>query len=123
MANLLGVEREAIEADPLQAARQVVAELGAVVVMKGSETYVAGPAGTWVYKGGCVGLATSGSGDVLAGVIAGLAARGVSPEEAAVWGVHLHGEAGALLAEKIGPLGFMAREIPDAIPELMARFS
>ena len=78
------------------------------------------PIGTWIYRGGGVGLATSGSGDVLAGVIAGLAARGASAEEAAIWGVYLHaGESGAKLAAAIGPLGFLAREIADLIPRLM----
>jgi NAD(P)H-hydrate repair Nnr-like enzyme with NAD(P)H-hydrate dehydratase domain len=73
----------------------------------------------WRYKGGGVGLATSGSGDVLAGIIAGLAARGTDPFAAAIWGVFLHGEAGSQLAKKVGSLGFLAREIPDLIPKLM----
>jgi NAD(P)H-hydrate repair Nnr-like enzyme with NAD(P)H-hydrate dehydratase domain len=87
--------------------------------MKGSSTIITAPDGIWLYEGGGVGLATSGSGDVLAGIIAGLAARGAVPTAAALWGVYLHGEAGGRLSQIIGPLGFLAREIPDMIPKLL----
>jgi hydroxyethylthiazole kinase-like uncharacterized protein yjeF len=120
MANLLGVDKETIEADPASAALRLTEEMGLVVVMKGSQTIITAPDGIWRYEGGGVGLATSGSGDVLAGIIAGLAARGTPPSMAAIWGVFLHGQAGSQLAKKVGPLGFLAREIPDLIPQLMA---
>jgi ADP-dependent NAD(P)H-hydrate dehydratase len=67
-----------------------------------------------------VGLATSGSGDVLAGIIAGLLARDTHHIAAACWGVYLHAVAGANLARSIGPLGFLAREISREIPRLIA---
>lgn len=122
MAKLLGISREDVEADPEEAARRAADALGVVAVMKGARTVVAEPGGrAWRYAGGGVGLATSGSGDVLAGVIAGLFARGAAPAQAACWGVFLHGESGAHLMRKIGPLGFLAREIPDIVPQLMAR--
>ncbi|HEY0709171.1 MAG TPA: NAD(P)H-hydrate dehydratase, partial [Polyangia bacterium] len=70
-----------------------------------------------------VGLATSGSGDVLAGIMAGLAARGASPVQAAAFGVHLHARAGEVLARKVGPLGYLAREIMAEIPPLMAHLA
>jgi hydroxyethylthiazole kinase-like uncharacterized protein yjeF len=119
MANLLRVEKEVVDTDPTSAALRMTNEFGLVVVMKGSQTVITAPGGIWRYEGGGVGLATSGSGDVLAGVIAGLAARGAEPVIAALWGVFLHGEAGAQLSNKVGPLGFLAREIPDPIPKLM----
>lgn len=120
MARCLGCEREAVEADPLAAARKAAERLGAVVVMKGAETWIVDPAGdTWHYAGGGVGLATSGSGDVLAGIIVGLLARGTKPGEAAAWGVFLHGEAGRRLGESRGPIGFLARELPGEVPGLM----
>jgi hydroxyethylthiazole kinase-like uncharacterized protein yjeF len=119
MANLLGVDIEAVEADPATAATRLTEKFGLVVVMKGSKTTITGPDGIWRYEGGGVGLATSGSGDVLAGIIAGLAARGAQSFEAAMWGVFLHGEAGSRLAKTIGSIGFLAREIPDIIPRLM----
>ena len=121
MAALSGAAKAEIEADPLAAARRAAARLQAVVAMKGAKTLIVSPEGqAWRYSGGTVGLATSGSGDVLTGVVAGLLARGASPVEAAVWGVFLHGEAGVRLAARIGPLGFLARELPDEIPALMA---
>ena len=71
------------------------------------------------YAGGGVGLATGGSGDVLAGIAAGLAARGAEPLAATLWAVWLHGEAGRRCAEQIGPLGFLARELLAHVPALM----
>ncbi|CAO3407579.1 ADP-dependent (S)-NAD(P)H-hydrate dehydratase (EC 4.2.1.136) [Azospirillum largimobile] len=121
MAGLLGCSREQVEADPLAAARQVAAHLKAVVALKGSCTRIVMPDGrAWAYRGGTVGLATSGSGDTLAGIVAGLLARGASPEQAAIWGVYLHGEAGNRLSRRIGPLGFLARELLAEIPPAMA---
>ncbi|MFP3547498.1 NAD(P)H-hydrate dehydratase [Rhizobium sp. SIMBA_035] len=121
MANLLGVDKAAVEADPTLAASRLTEEFGLIVIMKGSQTIITAPDGIWRYEGGGVGLATSGSGDVLAGLVAGLAARGAEPLAAALWGVFLHGEAGSQLARKVGPLGFLAREIPDLIPNLMSK--
>ncbi|GLS81867.1 hypothetical protein GCM10007893_27120 [Paracoccus marinus] len=66
-----------------------------------------------------MGLATGGSGDVLAGLIAGLVARGLPGWEAACWGVWLHGEAGRRMAERMGPVGFLARELAAEVPGLM----
>jgi hydroxyethylthiazole kinase-like uncharacterized protein yjeF len=123
MANLLSVDKELVEADPMAAASRLTDELGLIVIMKGSQTIITAPDGIWRYEGGGVGLATSGSGDVLAGIVAGLAARGSTPMTAAIWGVFLHGEAGSLLAEEVGPLGFLAREIPDFVPRLMIETS
>jgi NAD(P)H-hydrate repair Nnr-like enzyme with NAD(P)H-hydrate dehydratase domain len=65
------------------------------------------------------GLATSGSGDVLAGIVAGLAARGAEPAQAAVWAVFLHSRAGEALARRTGPLGFLARELSAELPRLL----
>lgn len=62
------------------------------------------------------GLGTSGSGDVVAGAITGLAARGCSPLQAAVWGTYLHARAGAFLAETVAPLGFLARDVSERLP-------
>lgn len=123
MASLLGVEKTEIEAEPLETVRHAVATLGAVVALKGRETLIAAPASRNVYcnRAGNVGLATSGSGDTLSGVIAGLAARGSTPFQAAVWGVYLHARAGDELARRMGALGFLARELLAEIPPLMAK--
>ncbi|HEX8635755.1 MAG TPA: NAD(P)H-hydrate dehydratase [Pyrinomonadaceae bacterium] len=123
MASLLGIEKSEVEAEPLRTVRRAVAELHAVVALKGRETLIAAPASRNVYsnRAGNVGLATSGSGDTLSGVVAGLAARGATPFQAAVWGVHLHARAGDELARRMGPLGFLARELLAEIPTLMAK--
>ena len=120
MARLLDRSREAVLADPLAMARDAASRLRSVVVMKGAVTFVATPSGlAWRHPGGVAGLATSGSGDVLAGLIAGLMARGASPLHAAQWGVYLHAAAGRRLAANLGPLGFLASELPDQIPGIL----
>jgi hydroxyethylthiazole kinase-like uncharacterized protein yjeF len=121
MARLLDLKREAIEADPGAAARAAAERFGAVALVKGSVSRIASPDGRhFQYRGGGVGLATSGSGDVLAGLVGGLCARGADPLTATLWGVWLHGEAGRILTKKVGRIGFLAREIADLVPGLLA---
>lgn len=120
MAAMLECDAAEIERDRAAAAREAARRYGAVVVLKGSTTLVADrDGGLHAYAGGGVGLATGGSGDVLAGLAAGLAARGADPLEAAAWAVWLHGEAGRRCAEQIGPIGFLARELLAHVPGLM----
>lgn len=120
MAVLTGRDEDEIAADPDAVAREVAAHFGAVVVLKSSRTVVAAPDGTLLhYRGGGIGLATGGSGDVLAGAIAGLASRGASPLVAAGWGVWLHGHGGRRLATTRGPVGFLARELAAEFPRLL----
>ncbi|MDQ4047670.1 MAG: NAD(P)H-hydrate dehydratase [Actinomycetota bacterium] len=73
----------------------------------------------WQITTGFGGLGTSGSGDILAGAIAGLRARGTTDAQAACWGTHLHAAAGDRLASRLGSLGFLARELADELPPLM----
>ncbi len=121
MATMLAISRDDVEADPLGAGRHAASLLQAVIVVKGAQTHVVSPDGAaWFYPGGGAGLGTSGSGDVLAGVLAGLLARGTPPAHAACWAVWLHGEAGRVLARRIGPIGFLARELAAEVPRLMA---
>ena len=113
MAHLSGASKEDVLAEPLRAARQAAATWNAVVALKGPQTTIVRPdGGAWLHEGGNVGLATSGSGDTLAGAIAGLAARGATLEQACAWGVVLHARAGEQLAEQLGPVGYLARELP-----------
>jgi hydroxyethylthiazole kinase-like uncharacterized protein yjeF len=124
MAQLTGVAKQEIARRPAEIARAYARERATIVALKGATTYIANPAGDlWVHRGGTIGLGTSGSGDVLAGLIAGFVAQGAELEQAAVWGVVLHGAAGSALTERIGPLGFLAREIADEIPRLRARLA
>lgn len=124
MAGLLGLERNTVEADPVSAAHKAFSSLDAVVALKGARTLVAGPGGELVVcRDGNVGLATSRSGDVLAGVVTGLLGRGAAPFTATCWGVHLHAKAGDFASQTIGPLGFLARELLPEIPRIMGDLS
>jgi hydroxyethylthiazole kinase-like uncharacterized protein yjeF len=123
LAFMLGREEDDITRDPLDSARGAAAELRAIVTLKGARTYVAAPDGTaYCSADGPIGLATSGSGDTLAGVIAGLLARGAEPAQAAVWGVYLHSGAGRVMTARMGKVGFLAREMLAEIPALLAQF-
>lgn len=86
-----------------------------------TRTGVACPDGrTWTSETGGVGLGTSGSGDVLAGVVGGLLASGCEPAQAAVWGQFVHADAGDRLAARFGRTGFLARELLDEIAPVLA---
>jgi ADP-dependent NAD(P)H-hydrate dehydratase len=75
--------------------------------------------GHWEITTGHSGLGTSGSGDVLSGIVAGLRARGTTDAQAACWGTHLHAAAGDRLASRLGGLGYLARELTEELPPLM----
>jgi ADP-dependent NAD(P)H-hydrate dehydratase len=123
MAKFLKLDREVVEKDPLGAARSAASRLQAVVAMKGASTHVVSPQGEALLNHhGTIGLATSGSGDTLAGILTGLIARGAAPFLATAWAVYMHAEAGRRLAARIGPLGLLAREIPGEIPAIMREF-
>lgn len=97
---------------PAAVASGMAKELGAVVVLKGHRTLVATPAGQFYEnRTGNAGLARGGSGDVLAGMIAGLAAQGLSPVQAAVCGVYLHGLAADRCAARLSMQGMLPEDI------------
>jgi len=124
MAHLTGATKEAVSADPERHAREAASRWNAVVVLKGATTYIATPDGEcWRHGGSQPGLGTSGSGDVLAGLIVGLMARGAPLAQAAVWGITLHAHAGRALAERLGPIGYLARELPREIPNLLDKLA
>lgn len=121
LASLTGIEKDDIEADPQRAAIDAAKRFNAVIALKSDETFVAAPDGTLLhYVSEAPGLGTAGSGDVLAGVIGGLLARGAAPLVATAWGVWLHGEAGKAAAAHVAPVGFLARELLPELPALMA---
>lgn len=120
MAHLTGLSEDTIGAEPERHAREAATRWNAVVVLKGATTVIAAPNGAcWHHEGQQPGLGTSGSGDVLAGIIGGIAARGAPLVQAAAWGVAVHARAGRALAERIAPLGFLAGELPAEIPRVM----
>jgi ADP-dependent NAD(P)H-hydrate dehydratase len=110
---LLGRDVDDLDTDVAEIAR----EYAAVVTCRGT---IADPDGSvWRVSTGHPGLATAGSGDVLAGVVAGLLARGATPAQAVCWATYLHAAAGDRLAARVGPVGFLARELMDELPALL----
>lgn len=122
LAALLNCDAGEIDKDPVGCGIRAAALYRSLVLVKGVTSHVVTACGEcWTYDGGAPGLGVSGSGDVLAGIVGGLLARGAEPLNALLWAVWLHGEAGAKLAGKIGPIGFLAREIAGEIPALLPR--
>lgn len=122
LASLLECDEAEVDSDPVGCGLRAAELHQAIVLVKGVTSHVVTPDGrAWAYQGGAPGLGVSGSGDTLAGIVGGLMARGADPLTALLWGVLLHGEAGEALAAKVGPVGFLAREIPDEIPALLPR--
>jgi ADP-dependent NAD(P)H-hydrate dehydratase len=122
LSSLLGCEESDVEADPVGCGRRAAERYHANVLVKGVTSHVVTPDGrAWSFSGGAPGLGVSGSGDTLAGIVGGLMARGADTLTALLWAVLLHGEAGEQLSKKVGPVGFLAREIPDEIPALLPR--
>ncbi|WAJ27020.1 NAD(P)H-hydrate dehydratase [Antarcticirhabdus aurantiaca] len=123
MATFLGREKQAVCDDPADAAGQAANVTGGAVAMKGGDTLVVEAGGSpRLCEGGGIGLATSGSGDVLAGLVGGFLARGAPPLLALQWGTFVHAEAGRRLTKSVGRLGFLAREIADMVPAILDDF-
>jgi NAD(P)H-hydrate epimerase len=115
MKRLLGVEE--LESDLVRVAERAADTWGQVVVLKGATTIVAEPEGhSAAHDGGNPALATAGTGDVLAGAIAGLLAQGLAPFDAAVLGVYLHSAAGRLVRDEIGDMGAIASDLLPRLP-------
>lgn len=123
LSTMLGAERDSIASNPLPFLHRAIHTFEAVIALKGKSTHIAAP-GSPVYENvtGHDGLATSGSGDTLAGIAGGLLARGADPLQAAAWAVYLHAAAGRRLGSRVG-VGFLAREIPAAIPAILRELS
>lgn len=122
MASLIQCEASEIEEDPIRCGRECARRYGALTLVKGAVSHIVTPTGdSWRFTGGVPGLGVSGSGDTLAGIVGGLLARGCGPLTALLWAVLLHGEAGRALARKVGPAGFLARELAGEIPALLAK--
>ena len=122
MSALAKITPAELARDCARVAREAATRLGSVVVLKGAETWISNEEGAlFLNRRGNVGLATAGSGDVLAGIVAGLCARGAEPLQAAIWAVSIHARAGERLGKQIGPIGYLARELLAEIPRIAAR--
>ena len=126
MARLMGCTNDGIQADRAGVVRRAAEQTRATIVLKGAGTLVAA-ADTPLHVNltGNPGMATGGMGDVLAGLIAGLAAQGMAPFDAARAGVYLHGCAGDIAARRLSQAGMTAPDVIAALPaafrELSAR--
>jgi NAD(P)H-hydrate epimerase len=120
LARLCNLPLAAAISNRWQITRQKAQEWGAVVLAKGPYTVIANPQG-WlaVLPVATPALATAGTGDVLAGMVAGLLAQGVSPFQAACLGAWLHGAAGQRCEVEIGPAGVIASDLLPRLPEVM----
>jgi len=123
MSRLLGVPIAEIQQNRLEVTVKAAAEWGAIVVLKGNRTIIAAPDGrVCVNPTGNPGLATAGTGDVLTGIIGGLAAQGLEPMYAAALGVYLHGLVGDQVQQQKGMRGLIAgdliRHLPAVLQEL-----
>ena len=121
MARLTGLEIAEIEADRINIAKKYAEQWQAIVVLKGAPTVIGCPNGTvYVNSTGNSSLATGGCGDVLTGIIAGLAAQEISLQEAAICGVYLHGLAAELTGIDIGlAAGELAALLPQAREQVL----
>jgi len=124
MARLVGCEVEEVEANRIEATREMAKRWKQVVTLKGAHTIVATPDGqTVIIPFANPGLATAGSGDVLAGAIVGFMAQGLSPFAAAVAGAYIHGLAGDLVRDEIGAAGMVAGDLLPMLPQAIALVS
>lgn len=118
-ARLLGTTAAAVQADRAAALQDLVRRSGAIVVLKGAGTLVGDSRRCFRNRTGNPGMATGGTGDVLAGLLGALLAQGMAPFAAACLAVHAHGRAGDLVARRRGERGLIASDLPDAIAEVM----
>jgi len=119
-ARLLGWPRDRVQEDRDGAVAALAEVCGGVAVLKGAGTKVCDGARLFTNTTGNPGMATGGSGDVLAGLIGALLAQGMAPFDAAVLGVHAHGRAGDVVAGRTSQTGLIAEDLPDALAEVLA---
>ncbi|HEX7124849.1 MAG TPA: NAD(P)H-hydrate dehydratase [Thermodesulfobacteriota bacterium] len=121
MGRLLGRTTREVEADRPAAAREAARLSGAIALLKGHRTLVARPDGALaVNSTGNPAMASGGMGDVLSGVIGALLGQGLDAASAAELGAYLHGAAGDLGAEEVGPAGLLATDLAGRLPRVLA---
>ncbi len=125
MSRLSGLTYEEVEADREIVTTDMARELNAVVLLKGAATVIASPvkkSTVYINHSGNPGMATAGSGDVLAGIIAALSAVIEAPHRAAAIATYIHGLAGDLAADELGMTGMVAGDMIDRLPRIFKRF-
>lgn len=121
MGRLAGRTAVEVQAVREKYAREIAGELGCVVALKGHRTVVSDGQRSYINNTGNPGMASAGVGDVLTGLIASLAVRGIDPFQAAVAGVYLHGLAGDLAAKDKGEYGLSASDLVEKIPYAISK--
>ncbi|MBR2743385.1 MAG: NAD(P)H-hydrate dehydratase [Clostridia bacterium] len=122
-SRLTGLSVEEVEADRIKNALEFAKKYGVTVVLKGARTVVASSDGVvYVNSTGNPGMATAGSGDVLAGIIASFCAQGIKPLAAAVAGVFIHGRAGDIAASLLGEYALIASDIIGNLPRALIKY-
>jgi NAD(P)H-hydrate epimerase len=123
-ARLLKKTPEEIQSNRIGSSQKLATEYGVVCVLKGAATIVADQqANTFINPTGNPGMASGGTGDVLAGVIGGLIAQGLKVVDAAKVGVYLHGLAGDLVKEEKGEMSLVAKDLLTKLPEALLSLS
>jgi len=124
MARLLGTTPDAVQQDRPGSVREAAKRFNCTALLKGARTLIAAPGGgLWINPTGNPGMATGGSGDVLAGMIAAFLARGMAPDQAAAAGAYLHGLSGDLAAAAKGELSLIAGDLLDFLPEAFLKLA
>ncbi|MGH7381589.1 MAG: NAD(P)H-hydrate dehydratase [Candidatus Methylomirabilales bacterium] len=118
LGRMLWVPKEEVIEKRIPIAQKVTSTYNVTLVLKGARTLIAEPGGAvHINPTGNPGMATAGVGDVLTGVIAGLISQGLAPAIAAVVGVYLHGLAGDLACQQLGPEAMIASDLLEKLPE------
>jgi NAD(P)H-hydrate epimerase len=121
-SRLIQIPIEDIQANRTLVAKELASRFLAVAVLKGHRTLVTDGSKLLVNKTGNPGMATGGTGDVLAGVIAAFIGQKLAPFDAASLGVHVHGKAGDLAARALGEPSLMATDLLDALPRALRAY-
>ncbi len=123
LSRLIKVDVETIQSDRVKWARYASSKSDCIVVLKGHNTVISIPGGnTFVNTTGNSSLAHAGTGDVLAGMIAGFASQGAKLEDAAVLAVYLHGRAGEIAGKKLSEYSTLASDVLNSIPSAIKEF-
>ncbi|MBI4826108.1 MAG: NAD(P)H-hydrate dehydratase [Nitrospirae bacterium] len=119
MARLLNGKAENLQDDRINTAISFAKKTKTYLVLKGAPTIIAAPSGdSFINSTGNPGMSTAGTGDVLTGMISAFLAQGLSPLDASILGVYMHGHAGDIAAEKKGEHSLIASDIIKAIPSV-----
>jgi len=123
MSRLIGKSIEEIQADRIKAAKSFAVEYGCVVVLKGCNTVVASPSGSvYINRTGNPGMATAGSGDVLAGIISSFVCQSMSLQSAAIAGVYVHGLCGDAVMRKYSMHAVTPTRMIEELAEVLSNF-